>query len=398
MIDPISALHQDAIPLLIPSKARDLAQEFASQQPTRDQAKQVYLNTLAVCLVNNYLRIMGIPTDLNAGDSWNPAVRLFADVADLRVVGRGRLECRPVQRGTASVCHVPAEVHTDRIAYVVVELDEVTAAPGACIPENCDLKHQQAHLLGFVPTVESEVLPLKQLRSPDEFLEHLLCPQPQTVNLRQWLQHTIDAGWQTVESLLHPPEFSPVRGTGEATIESPDSINSVIRLLHPDQPEEIRTQAAGILADIGKGHPDAIFALTELLDTAETEESRWQAALSLAKLDPDHPEGGVKMAKAITLAGEQVVLLVAIMPKADDRIGVWLQVQPLTPHTTLPPGLKLSVLSGSGQTRLQVEARSDDQNRGLDQSIGRRFTPPSGTPFKVQLQLDSASVIEDFVV
>lgn len=383
MIDPMGALHQDAIPLLIPSKARDLAQEFARQQPTRDQAKQVYLNTLAVCLVNNYLRIMGIPTDLNAGDSWNPAVRLFANVADLTVVGRGRLECRPVLPGKASVCHVPAEVHTDRIAYVVVELD---------------LKHQQANLLGFVPTVEREVLPLKQLRSPDELLEHLLSPQPQTVNLRQWLQQTIDAGWQTVESLLHPPQLSPVRGTGEATIESPDSINSVIRLLHPDQPEEIRTQAAGILADIGKGHPDAIFALTQLLDKAETEETRWQAALSLAKLDPDHPEGGVKMAKAITLAAEQVVLLVAIMPKADNRIGVWLQVQPLTPNTKLPPGLKLSVLSGSGQTRLQVEARSDAQNRGLDQSIGRRFTPPSGTPFQVKLQLHSASVIEDFVV
>ncbi len=383
MIDPISALNQDAIPLLIPSWARDFAQEFASQQPTRDQAKQVYLNTLAVCLVNNYLRIMAIPTDLNAGDSWNSAVRLFADVADLRVVGRGRLECRPVLTGNTSVCHVPAEVHTDRIAYVVVELD---------------LKHQQANLLGFVPTVESEALPLKQLRSPDEFLEYLLCPQPQPTDLRQWLQQTIEAGWQTVESLLYRPELIPVRGGIEATVDTVDTVDSVIRLLQADQPEDIRTQAAGILAEIGKGHPDAIFALTELLETAETEETRWEAALNLAKLDPDHPEGGVKMAKAITLGGEQVVLLVAVMPKADNRIGVWLQVEPQTPDTTLPPGLKLSVLSGSGQTRLQVEARSDDQNRGLDQSIGRRFTPPSGTPFQVKLQLHSASVIEDFVV
>src|ERR687886_2996272 len=80
----------------ITQESLQFAQQFANEQPTPEKALQVYLNTLAVCTMNNYLRIMDIPTDLTASDSWNPVVRLAADVADLWVVGMGRLECRPI--------------------------------------------------------------------------------------------------------------------------------------------------------------------------------------------------------------------------------------------------------------------------------------------------------------
>ncbi|MDY7021119.1 MAG: DUF1822 family protein, partial [Cyanobacteriota bacterium] len=122
----MQTLDDFSIPLLIPAQAKILAEQFAAQQPTSRKSRQVYLNTLAVCIVNNYLKILGIPTDLAAGDSWNPSVRLYADVADLEVIGRGRLECRPlpVQRGINSkACRIPAEVQSSRIGYVMVELD-----------------------------------------------------------------------------------------------------------------------------------------------------------------------------------------------------------------------------------------------------------------------------------
>ena len=390
----MQTLDDFSIPLLIPSRARALAEEFAAQQPTSPKATRVYLNTLAVCMVNNYLRIMGIATDLTAGESWNPAVRLYADVADLEVVGRGRLECRPIQFSgdpDSTACSVPPEVQSDRIGYVIVELD---------------LEGELATILGFVKTAGDSIA-LRQLRSPDELLEHLLSsPQAETaaagVNLRQWLQNTVTTGWETVETLLFPSEPSlAVRGGGVAVVENADSVASVIRLLESDRSEEVRAEAAGVLGDMGVSDSTAINALTELLATAEEEETRWQAALSLGKLDPNHPQAGIRRVKAIDLPSkrqpEQVALIVAVMPKANDRIGVWLQVEPLGDLTVLPGGLTLKVLSMSGETRLQVEARSDRQGRGLDRSIGRRFSPPAETGFQIRVQYGSMTVTEDFL-
>ena len=154
------------IPMAITQEARFLAQEFAKEQPTPPKAEQVYFNTLAVCMVNNYLRILGIPTDLTAGDSWNPVVRLAFDVADLEVTGLGRLECRPLKSGSrkgeliapSEVCYIPPEVQSDRIGYVAVSLDD---------------EQQEATMLGFVKTVATSELPLSQLQSIDQLLEYL---------------------------------------------------------------------------------------------------------------------------------------------------------------------------------------------------------------------------------
>lgn len=200
-----------ALPLPIAQSSRHIAEQFANQQPTPAKAEQVRQNTLAVLTVNDYLQLMDIPTDLRVGDSWNSVMRLCADVADLEIVGIGRLECRPVGLD-ATTCIVPPETWEDRIGYVVVELDEAT---------------QSAQVLGFVPAVQQEELPLNQLRSPEDLLDHLdaLKPQPQVqpqslpvnsmpnlgqglVNLGQWLQGVVEAGWQAVEEGITPTQLN----------------------------------------------------------------------------------------------------------------------------------------------------------------------------------------------
>lgn len=197
-----------ALPLPIAQSSRRMAQEFANQQPTPTKAEQVRQNTLAVLTVNDYLQLMDIPTDLRVGDSWNPVMRLCADVADLEIVGLGRLECRPVSPD-ATTCLVPPETWEDRIGYVVVELDEATHA---------------AQVLGFVPAVQQEELPLSELRSPEDLLDHLDTLKPQQrvaaarstanleqglVNLGQWLQGVFEAGWQAVEEVINPTQMNP---------------------------------------------------------------------------------------------------------------------------------------------------------------------------------------------
>jgi hypothetical protein len=225
-------------------------------------------------------------------------------------------------------------------------------------------------------------------------------------NLRQWLQKVADLveeSWQTVETILTPLDLAPipVRGAREREEKTTkETIASVIRLLQPEYPEKERAQAAGVLGKIGTGHPEAIAALTELLQTANDEETLWEAALSLGKLDPSNPLAGSKKGKLIDLGMQlgdcQLALIISIMPRANDKIGVWLQLQPSGDLTKLPAHLKLSVLS-EGKTRLEAEARSDNDSKGKDKCIQLRFTPPSGTSFQVRVTLNEMSFTEDFV-
>ncbi|NJP09766.1 MAG: DUF1822 family protein [Leptolyngbyaceae cyanobacterium RU_5_1] len=209
------AIYEFALPLPITQAAYRTAQEFASQQPTSDKVEQVRLNTLAVLVVQDYLQMMEIPTNLAAGDSWNPVTRLCADVADLKIPGVGRLECRPV-RPNQTTCQVPPETWEDRdrrdydrnsqeyddirVGYVVVQVDESA---------------REAQLLGFVPTVPTEELPLSWLRSPEDLLDYLYdlktasTPGRALANLGQWLRGIVEEGWQAVEGVINPPTLSP---------------------------------------------------------------------------------------------------------------------------------------------------------------------------------------------
>lgn len=190
-------LDDFALTLPISQGARIIAQQFANQQPNHEKAEQVRLNTLAVWVVNDYLEMMDIPTDLQASDSWNPIMRLCGNVADLEVPSVGRLECRPVQLHQ-QICSIPPETWEERVGYLVVEFDESL---------------QEARLLGFIPSVATETLPLEQLQPLEAFIDHLgqlrQSPLTSLVNLSQWFTGIFETGWQTIESLWNLPELRP---------------------------------------------------------------------------------------------------------------------------------------------------------------------------------------------
>lgn len=192
-----------ALPLPITQAARRIASHLASQQSTSQKASQVRLNTIAVCVVNDYLQMLEIATELSTSNIWKPAVRLTADIADLEIVGVGRLECRPVKKSNQT-CYIPAEVWSDRIGYVVVQIDK---------------SFREAALLGFAATAAIEELPLNKLRPVEDLIEHLhqlmqtvtatsTTDPNNLVNLSQWFQNIFDSSWQTVETLLHSTQSS----------------------------------------------------------------------------------------------------------------------------------------------------------------------------------------------
>lgn len=127
----------------IPIEAHNYAKQFAAQQPNKEKQSQVYLNTLVVYAVDNFLKMMDIQTDLEASDSWNPVIRSYHNVADLAILKVGQLECRFVLPEQEEI-ELPTEVLEDRIGYIFVRLEN-------------SLK--SGEILGFLPIDELDEMP-----------------------------------------------------------------------------------------------------------------------------------------------------------------------------------------------------------------------------------------------
>ena len=183
-----------AIVVSIDAEAHARAKEFCYAHKNEKRAKQVYLNTLAVCATNHYVQCLGFPTDLHSSDSWNPIAQVLLDTADLQVENCGKLECRFVLPGEET-CPIPPEVFHERLAYVVVRLDS---------------RLQEATLLGFAKEVSTSELSLDRLEPLEDLLPYLEKHLHEPVRLEQWLQGVWTEGWEALELLLetvHPPEL-----------------------------------------------------------------------------------------------------------------------------------------------------------------------------------------------
>jgi hypothetical protein len=107
---------------------------------------------------------LGIATDLEASDSWNPIMRSRLAVADLVVRDKGKVECFPVMPGEDFI-EFSEEVLLDGIGYIFVEINAETS---------------EGKLLGFVEKVNEtklSLLTLFSLNDLPEYLEKISSPQ-----------------------------------------------------------------------------------------------------------------------------------------------------------------------------------------------------------------------------
>ncbi|NEO83318.1 MAG: DUF1822 family protein [Spirulina sp. SIO3F2] len=160
--------------------AHKRAQTRHRQQTRPHKARQVYLNTLAIAVVSDYLNALGITADPSHSD--NLVLQTLSDSAALFIPGWGELECRPVEPGKTT-CYVPPEVWAECQGYVAVQFDsELT----------------QATLLGYLPVVAEEQVPLHRFEGIETLLK-ALSNQP----LSQWFNGVVARGWETVETLFN---------------------------------------------------------------------------------------------------------------------------------------------------------------------------------------------------
>lgn len=221
-------------------------------------------------------------------------------------------------------------------------------------------------------------------------------PASTLVNLSQWFENVVEAGWQTIEELFGAPEVNLARGfrSGGSESGSPEAIAKKIRLIYITSDEGLLKIAAQRLGEIGKGYPQAVEALIYLLGKTTDEETRWAAAESLWKIDPGNPASGVRRVKdlGMQIAGHAVALMVAALPKAEGKLAILVRVYPLGGKTSLPPGLGLTVLDEQGDIFLEVQARDTDE------WIQLKLGGTRGEWFSVKVGLEGVSVSESFVI
>ncbi|KAB8331492.1 DUF1822 family protein [Scytonema tolypothrichoides VB-61278] len=293
--------------------AHALGERFRNKHRNPQKAKQVYLNTLAVFSVQFYLRCMGIQTSWEESLSWNPLIQTLMDVADLEVIGLGKIECLPVLPNE-QVIHVPLEVCLDRIGYVAVQFESSL---------------EEATLLGFVKTVpdDGELL-LSQLGSLEDLLIHLnqlidskawhsdAIKVKQPIHLSQWFLNVVDAGWQTIESLLNPQQSELVfrfRGTEHTLVHPKNSTSSLQK---------------GKLLDLGRDSKSQIIAL-----------------------------------------------VIGLLPVSREEINIGVKVYPTAGQSHLPEELELIVLDSDGIAVMQATARNTKSIQlNFSSEIGERFS------------------------
>lgn len=203
-------MNNEPITILLDRNAHRYAQQFASEQKNTYKGKQVYLNTLAVCAVNYFLKMLSVPTAIDRGDCWHSGSRIIFDTADLVLPNLGKLECRPLLPGESAFM-LPPEVTSDRLGYVAVRFSE---------------ELNRVELLGFINaskiTDPFESISLDHLQSLDTLIDRLY-RQDLSINLSQWLAGIFDLTWQPTELLLaNNSNFRKTKTTSdplESTIE-----------------------------------------------------------------------------------------------------------------------------------------------------------------------------------
>ncbi len=101
--------------------------------------------------------------------------------------------------------------------------------------------------------------------------------------------------------------------------------------------------------------------LVSLIHNTSSQNDRWEAIEYLWKLDPDHPALPIYklMDLGLFFRGEQLSLLVSIISNKSDKLGILIRLSPNDREntTTLPSGIKLSLLGKEGDISREIIAQ-----------------------------------------
>jgi hypothetical protein len=165
--------------------AHEWAAKFAAGQTSIAKGRQIYLNTLAVCAVRQYLSsVCQLDLDLSHGDSWQVELQSIMNVADLVIPHVGKIECIPVLPNITEIL-LPPETIDERVGYVIVQFSESLTS---------------VELLGFIVKPELEIISIDRLQSLDDLLD--LIYSTRINNLSEFLAGILGIGWEPIDNLM----------------------------------------------------------------------------------------------------------------------------------------------------------------------------------------------------
>ncbi|TVQ18730.1 MAG: DUF1822 family protein [Leptolyngbya sp. DLM2.Bin15] len=329
--------------LELDTNAHELARVAAQVHGDRPLiAQQVYINTLCVCAVYDYLSQQGYTIDLLNRDSADPVLQAMMNVADLRIPQVGSVECRPVWSGD-TILSIPEEVWSDRSGYLAVQLspkpDENLAEP---LPLASLRSIRTAVMLGFTP-VPATAIALTDLDPLDLLLGHIETAQTPVrlpspvrdgvVSLMSWFQDIYDDTWQSVAQLLDRSDSSL-------------ALNFRSRVMAP---------------------PSTLMAPPQRVERGKY----------ITLTPPIHPP-------------TQVIVVIGIITDTLSELDICIEIHPGMHQMYLPPDLALSVLNASQDPVMHVKASDDNDLMALT------FSAERGECFSIQIHLGSECYEEQF--
>ena len=325
---------------------RICAEKFRRQQHDPHKAKQVYLNSLAVGAVQNYLNSLGWLTNCEQSDSWNPIMQTLMDVADLEIPNYGKIECRVVLFDQQELI-VPPEVQSDRIAYVVVKFGS-----SLC----------QCELLGFVPEITTDKISLSQLQPIERLTSYLRefkqlqteKPRQTVTELGKWWQGIIDESWQLVEKVF-PPELA-------LSFRSPNRLQDSDKI-DGEEPSDL---------------PHS------------------RTSLTTPNHQIDKLSQGISRVKLLDLGRDQnaihIALILQLVTQDSREIDISAKICPTNTSLYLPQGLEIRILDQNQKSVLQATANKTNEN------IEFLFSGEPGEVFSIKASFNENNIVETFII
>lgn len=328
-------MNSNHLAFIIPidGKMFQIAENFSQQQQNKQKSRAVYLNTLAILAVDFYCQCVGIKTEASKSHGLDNIMSSLMNTASLFIKDNGLLECRPVLP-KEEFCEIPSEVLSERIGYMVVEIDE---------------GNRQARILGFVESVENERLPLTKLNSLRDFLIYL--------------------------HKLPPVELVSEISTNKVDMVEEVAVNQISAGI-----VKLSKWFEGLLDDGWEAELASAkdLAISQDISSANEIEKRESGAAKFIYLQH---------------SSERVLLILRQTRVSQDEVEIVLRLYPASESIFLLDGIKIALLDESDKSIPQLEKQSKASNW-----LQLRFKGNLGDKFSLKISLGEDNIIEHFII
>jgi hypothetical protein len=195
--------------------------------------------------------------------------------------------------------------------------------------------------------------------------------------LSDWLDGqsaVIYEDWKSIREFFKTPQFS----TGDHSID-------LVEQLTVCPQSNLMYRSIGTSTNI----------LAEIIQNTKSQNERWDAIECLWKLDPNHLALPIYklLDLSLFLHGEQLSLLVSILPTKVGKLGILIRLSPNRKQTKLPLGISLSLSAEDGSLSREIIAQD-----GNYQCLQLIFDSDFGDLFSICVTLNDNQISKHFQV